>query len=72
MIRDYLILHSFGALPARGRSAAEALRKAFLPLGFRDAFAVVETDCASTGRDQDNPALPFCTFIGQPAGKGGK
>lgn len=70
--REYLIVHSLGVTAQRARSAAEAIKRAFVPLGFRDVFAVIERDLAATASGESQRGSAFCAFIGLAVSQGGQ
>ena len=71
MKKSFLILHSLGADQVDAHTASEALKKAFVPRGFRDALAVIDAAYVANAREFAGLGAPFVGFVGQPV-TGGK
>ena len=69
MKRPFYILHSLGTDRVDAESAARAVKKAFVPLGFRDVLAVIDGGYVASVALAP-PAVPwdvpFAAFIGRP------
>ena len=59
-------MHTFGVASVFAETAAKALQKATIPLGFRDAQAVVAADMVLP---RGTVAAPFTALIGRSHGK---
>lgn len=70
MTKPFFILHSLGASEVRAETAQSALQKAFVPLGFRDALAVIEGECIFSAHTIPSRA-PFIGLAGKPLAGGG-
>jgi hypothetical protein len=62
--REFVVLHSHGASSVDARSASEALSRSYIPLGWRDARAVIDFRFVANGNR--TPAA-FTAFLGKPA-----
>ena len=70
MKKSFVILHSLGAYQVDATTAAAALKKAFIPLGFRDALAVIDTGCIANALEFAGRGAPFVGFVGKPVTEG--
>ena len=61
--RSFIVLHSHGGSCVEARSAGEALRRAYVPLGFKDARGVIEASIIQ----RKTGVGPFCAFLAKPA-----
>jgi hypothetical protein len=69
MKRVYCVIHSLGVEHTFANTAGGALANVTLPLGFRDACAVVDAELVT--QFNGRCAGPFRAFVGQPcAGEG--
>ncbi len=71
-VREFVVIHRRGSEFTRGRTATEALGRTFIPGGFRETLAIIETDLLGAARRPHGHTAPFFALVAPPHAPAGK